>query len=117
MTTGFGRTGPDEPGTDILMNVATDYINNESCDAIWEAQWEPGMINESMICTLNENPFKNACFGDSGGPLYDMEANRLVGVVSWGDLYCETLPVVFGRTAGAVSYYVERFMLTLIIVT
>ena len=106
MTIGFGRTGVDEPGTDVLMNVSAKYINNESCDAIWEAEWTKDMIDESMICTINENPYRNACFGDSGGPLYDREANRLVGVVSWGDLECESFPVVYGRVAGVVSSFI-----------
>lgn len=52
-------------------------------------QGYPGMITDRMICAGYPAGKKDACFGDSGGPLIVKDANTgepvLVGVVSWGE--------------------------------
>ena len=91
------------------MHVSTTYISNQSCQAIWDVEWKEDIMDDSMMCTINENPYRNACLGDSGGPLYDKEANRVVGVTSWGDSACESFPVVFAKIATAVSQFTNLF--------
>jgi hypothetical protein len=45
-----------------------------------------------MLCAGYENGGKNACFGDSGGPLMIATSAapgwKQVGIVSWGSFYC-----------------------------
>ena len=56
-------------------------------------------IDDSMMCAYDL--VKSACFGDSGGPLYDLENNMLIGVVSWG-ISCGSPPTVYSRIASQV---------------
>ena len=53
-----------------------------------------------MMCAYDED--KSGSYGDSGGPLYDLENNMLVGVVSWGADPCYEQPSVFSRIASQV---------------
>lgn len=65
-------------------------------------------VDESMLCAQNDNHEKSVCFGDSGGPLYDKDAKKLVGIVSWGPGDCNGKPAVYSRIAASVSnVYVE----------
>jgi len=41
-----------------------------------------GDITDQMLCASDTG--KDACYGDSGGPLFDRKTNCLVGIVSWG---------------------------------
>lgn len=53
------------------------------------SQGYPNNITDRMICAGYVEGKKDACFGDSGGPLIVKDANTgapvLVGVVSWGE--------------------------------
>jgi secreted trypsin-like serine protease len=44
-------------------------------------------LNETMLCAGTPSGMRDACNGDSGGPLFVREGNDVVqvGVVSWGD--------------------------------
>lgn len=56
-----------------------------------------------MICAADPGK-RDACFADSGGPLYDKEKGILVGVVSFG-IGCadEDYPGGYARVSKAVS--------------
>lgn len=68
-------------------------------------------VDDSMLCAQNDEDKKSVCFGDSGGPLYDKNAKKLVGVVSWGSDDCKGSPAVYSRIATSVS----TFMLTMVL--
>lgn len=77
------------------MHLPTEYVNNDVCKRIYD---DDGFkIKESMICTQNDDPSKQACYGDSGSGLYDPVAKKVVGIVSTGDEYCYGAPVIYTR--------------------
>lgn len=87
-----------------LQHLQLKYVSNEVCNVIYqEDDW---IVNDSMICAVevNGDTSKQACYGDSGGPMFDKNANKLVGVTSWGDQDCVSKAVVFSRISDQVSY-------------
>lgn len=104
-TAGFGFTNFQKKiKPDILKHLELNYADNEVCNlAFSDDDWT---IQDNMICGQNDDPSKQACFGDSGGPLYDKVDNKLVGVTSWGDNNCESKLVVYARIASQVSPYI-----------
>lgn len=77
---GFGRTG-SENNVDHLQSVKVPYVTNSRCDRLYGFR----DITSAMMCAgdVLEGGY-DSCQGDSGGPLYDRQANKLVGVTSWG---------------------------------
>lgn len=103
-TAGFGdiAISPKKIRTDYLMHLEKKYITFADCQKIFQDEdWIT--IKESMICVQNDDPTKQACFGDSGGPLYDSINKKIVGVVSTGNDSCSGLPVIYTRLASHVS--------------
>ena len=72
----FAEEGGDLPNPLVLEEVEITFDSN--CDGN-----TPGFITENMICAGAFDD-GDACQNDSGGPLYDMENEVLVGVTSWG---------------------------------
>ena len=75
---GFGITEyyGDFPDPLVLQEVEITFDSN--CDGN-----TPEFITENMICAGAFDD-GDSCQNDSGGPLYDMENEVLVGVTSWG---------------------------------
>ena len=71
--------------SDHLREVDVEYIPNDICDLM---HGNNGEVTEDMLCAGGNS--KDACYGDSGGPLLQTDPNDdiandfLVGVVSWG---------------------------------
>jgi secreted trypsin-like serine protease len=64
---------------DELQHVEVDYVKNEVCR---EKFARYTYDDETLICAAGDG--KDACAGDSGGPLYDRENDVVVGLTSWG---------------------------------
>ena len=89
-TTSYDRTRPDE-----LQIADVNYIPNAVCEkskgkirptSTYDKSYA-GYITDDMICAASKN--KDACSGDSGGPLIipgnSPAQDLVVGVVSWGE--------------------------------
>ncbi|GFH49458.1 hypothetical protein CTEN210_05934 [Chaetoceros tenuissimus] len=75
-TPGFGKDQNDS-STDYLMEVSGKYVPLGECHKRTKDQDDIDDIVDGMICVQNDNVKKQACYGDSGGPLYDWETLRL----------------------------------------
>ncbi|XP_011878399.1 PREDICTED: soluble guanylate cyclase 89Da-like [Vollenhovia emeryi] len=87
---GWGRTGETKPVSDELRKVNLPILSREECD---QAGYAKNRITENMFCAgyiLHPDGAiggRDACFGDSGGPLHVKGIYgqlEVVGIVSWG---------------------------------
>merc|ERR1712038_1502180 len=98
-TLGFGDTDPGL-GTvfpDHLQDVEVSYVDQSDCEESYSSTPYGALdVLPSMMCAADSG--KDACGGDSGGPLFDANSQKLVGVVSWG-IGCARpeYPGVYGR--------------------
>jgi secreted trypsin-like serine protease len=71
-----------------LQSAAVSIVDRSQCSADYEPEgFEP--FGDDLICAIGEaTPTADACFGDSGGPLFSGEpgsaADRLLGLVGFG---------------------------------
>lgn len=108
-TAGFGleSIGPNRI-PDVLMHLEKKYVSFDECSRlyhIFEKDWIK--MDRTMICVKNDFDFRSACFGDSGGPLYDATAKKLVGIVSTGPPDCARLPIIYASIASEVQWIKE----------
>ena len=106
---GWGAT--DEWGSeypDTLHEVALDVIDNGVCEEGWGSEFA-----DAMMCARREG--KDACFGDSGGPLFVVDADgdgaTQIGIVSKGPPLCATftVPGVFTRVSAVAEWILENW--------
>jgi len=102
---GFGDTdkGTELQLSDELQEVELEYVNSDICD---DGHGGHGQVTKDMMCLAGDD--KDACIGDSGGPLIQkgssIEDDKLVGVVSWGRGCAEEgVPGVYVR----ISYFYD----------
>ena len=62
-----------------LQHVEVDYLTDADCR---EKYRRYAYNDHVMMCA--SSPGKDACGGDSGGPLYDKDKDIVVGLTSWG---------------------------------
>jgi trypsin len=79
---GFGQTAPNTTTSiDILQVVNIPYIPFSKCAISY-----PWSLQPDMICAGQPNSNRDACAGDSGGPMTVVQEGIVyqAGVVSWG---------------------------------
>ncbi|XP_012498580.1 PREDICTED: kallikrein-15 isoform X1 [Propithecus coquereli] len=109
VVSGWGLVSNNEPGTtgspesqvslpDTLHCANISIISDTSCNKDY-----PGHLMSTMVCAGAEDGGTDSCEGDSGGPL--VCRGVLQGVVSWGDVPCDTTtkPGVYTK----VCHYLE----------
>lgn len=97
---GWGATQTDGTGgTDVLLQVTVPVVTNEECQRAEDSQDGYGAtITDNMVCAGLAAGGKDACFGDSGGPLMIYENNQWtqIGIVSFGPFEGCALPNAYG---------------------
>ncbi len=70
-----------------LMEVLIPIVSNETCNNAFNAIGYHDDITENMFCAGFVQGGRDACIGDSGGPLivWDGSGWKLAGLVSWGE--------------------------------
>lgn len=107
---GWGYTDPDRLSpSETLQQVALPVVSNPDCNTAFNAYDgypydDP--ITANMLCAGDPLGGKDACIGDSGGPLIVYEGGewRLAGLVSWGEGCAE--PGLYGVYT-RVSAFIE----------
>ena len=102
---GFGDTVASVSVTSLsldLLETEVEYVNQTRCQQLYLY----GTIDDNMMCAAKTN--KDACTGDSGGPLIlkgdSPENDEVVGTVSWGrGCAIEDYPGVYAR----MSYFFD----------
>ncbi len=96
---GFGDTSSEGFASNILLDAQVNNVPYLTCLSNYDNLF---IDNEAMICASAPN--KDACRGDSGGPLFDASRN-VVGVVSFGD-GCAKInkPGVYARVSAAADF-------------
>ncbi|XP_026899300.1 testisin-like isoform X5 [Acinonyx jubatus] len=86
--TGWGHIGEDQvlPAPYLLQEVQVGIINTTMCNYLYTQPLVRYDIWGDMVCAGDSQGGKDACFGDSGGPLACEKRGVWiqVGIVSWG---------------------------------
>jgi trypsin len=110
---GYGvRSEEDEEGSDVLLQVDVPLVSRTQCR---EDYSEGGpdippeeIISDRMICAGSSGGGKDACSGDSGGPLFLPAPGKpplLAGVVSWSAGCADAnYPGVYSNVAALADY-------------
>lgn len=79
---GWGTTRIPNDDPFALRAVDVLKVDQELCQQQYSTS--PLNITDSMLCAGWVEGGRDACSGDSGGPLTDNASSVLVGLVSWG---------------------------------
>jgi secreted trypsin-like serine protease len=86
---GWGRLSEDSSKRPDRLNwVNVPVVDHELCRSLMEDETFDQVITDSMLCAGPLRGGRDACSGDSGGPLTvrDLDGRPVLsGVVSWGD--------------------------------
>jgi trypsin len=104
---GLGATSVDDeapPPTNVLLRVDVPVVGRDTCRAQLGAIDPIYQITENMICAGYKEGGRDACGGDSGGPLIDA-SGTLQGIVSWGySCAVPEAPGVYTRVSSFISF-------------
>ncbi|MCR6639206.1 MAG: trypsin-like serine protease [Sporocytophaga sp.] len=111
---GWGYTQPNTLIADTLQEVEVKIISNPVCNS---KQVYEGEVTENMLCAGFLAGGKDACAGDSGGPLIfkDVNQNKTIqtGIVSWGGACAApNQPGVYTRVANYADWIQSNSIVT-----
>ena len=83
---GWGQLSEYGNFAETLQQVTVPIAPNEDCQLAFQKDPSDVLITSNVICAGEPEGGKDACYGDSGGPLIVHYLNRwvLAGIVSWG---------------------------------
>ncbi len=98
---GWGSLSENGFSPKLLREVDVPITPHAYCSRVMRAR---KIVRTAMICAGEREGLKDACFGDSGGPLFVTDANTgldwLVGIVSFGEGCARpNRPGVYARVA------------------
>jgi len=99
---GWGVTMPEgEFSSRILKGATLDVIDQTTCESDWATLEGVDFVTDKQLCAIHYDTgagARQACNGDSGGPL--LFGGKVVGVVSFGYVGCfDDAPNVFTRVS------------------
>ncbi|XP_034627936.1 plasma kallikrein [Trachemys scripta elegans] len=106
---GWGYTKEQDQVQDILQKATIPLISNEEC----QTRYQQDRITDKMLCAGYREGGKDACKGDSGGPLSckHEEIWYVVGITSWGEGCARPeQPGVFTKVAEYADWILEKTM-------
>lgn len=110
VVTGWGKTDPalsNRYGTRLLQKVDVPVINNEECEKWHRTRGINLKIFPEMMCAGYEDGQKDACVGDSGGPMVIFLNGRwaLAGITSAGFGCAQSRqPGIYHRVSHTVNW-------------
>ncbi|XP_026477693.1 venom serine protease Bi-VSP-like [Ctenocephalides felis] len=107
---GWGSTQYGGATSSILQEVMLPAVTTEKCQNAYSA-FPNKIIDERVICAGYEQGGKDACSGDSGGPLFwpVRVVYFLIGIVSYGYRCAEPgFPGVYTRVSAYMPWIVEK---------
>ncbi|KJK79369.1 hypothetical protein H634G_04960 [Metarhizium anisopliae BRIP 53293] len=99
-TAGWGVQGNGNPAYNQVVNKLAKVIIPVRARQDCRWRFNPPEAHPDTICA-GENG-KDACHGDSGGPLIDQETGQLIGLVSRGQ--CTSPPTVYTRVGSYIPW-------------
>ncbi|KAK0079926.1 hypothetical protein PV326_008466 [Microctonus aethiopoides] len=79
---GWGAFSDNETNySNVLKSVVVPLLDRDKCIKDYEGSFE---VTERQLCYGYQKGGKDACKGDSGGPLFNIH-KILIGITSWGD--------------------------------
>ncbi|XP_061181249.1 uncharacterized protein LOC133189870 [Saccostrea echinata] len=111
--TGWGASHY-EGGTRVLPEILQEtgvlVVNNTECRKMWAKVSTSVVIQDTVVCVDNREPFSPVCNGDSGGPLVCQDDRgywKLLGVTSRGPTGCvyrDYLPAMYQGVPSAIAW-------------
>lgn len=111
--TGWGRIYDGGPEPSLLNEVDVPILSNSECNSLFKlAALDEHVSEDIWVCAGYREGGKDACDGDSGGPLSVAEGSgadtiwSLGGIISWGPNSCgeKYRPGVYTRVVNFVSW-------------
>lgn len=111
-TLGWGSMEPDGTANPSkLQEVQLPIVSNRECNRAFEQEYSVGnSVSKNMLCAGYTDENKDACFGDSGGPLMVRQRGNwvLAGLVSWGLGDCASSYGVYTRVSRFAGFVHEK---------
>jgi trypsin len=108
---GWGSSVPDGYLSDQLMQVEVPIADNQTCQqAYLSPKYIPIDFN-TQICAGYPNGGKDACKGDSGGPVFVTQGNEttIVGITSFGKgCALPNIPGIYTKIAGVKDWVMSQ---------
>ncbi|XP_032793906.2 venom protease isoform X2 [Daphnia magna] len=107
---GWGSPSYYERASSVLMEVQLPVVPQSKCAQAYRSHGHL-RIDETVLCAGYEEGGKDACRGDSGGPLMFQAGERyyVIGLVSFG-VRCATpgFPGVYSRVSVAIDWILKN---------
>ncbi|KAF4465910.1 trypsin-related protease [Fusarium albosuccineum] len=104
-TAGWGDLEFGGPATRELKKVSVSVVSRQRCQKQYLKNNPPLFVTDNMVCAGSDKGGKDACNGDSGGPIIDVETGVLIGIASWGiECALADFPGVYTRVGNYLPY-------------